>query len=351
MLLLIILGVVVLLTFAVIGSLFFFLSREKTKLDDGAVPLTDLNQIKKEFSSGLLEPQTPKMTKLETDLAPPVYEPKVSIPTAAPAPALSEDDRYKQRAQDLEDELKTITQKAEDQSHQAQGMIEDLTKENESLKIQQIKLEEAQRHLSQLQDEASQLKTDNAGLQSQLDLAHAQVKLLQEQMAAFQSQMQEEISRANAAVTQIKQEKEALLAAPKPDPDGVLRLEIEDLKAANQKLLAMVDALKEKNEALQYALIKSRAQSSGLERVSFNYKNQLEDFLKKVNALQQDQAQLSQVNNRMEGLIQQVQNQNEDLVKKDQLSQFELEKNRSRLASLERECEDLKSRIKQQNNP
>ncbi len=55
--------------------------------------------------------------------------------------------------------------------------------------------------------------------------------------------------------------------------------------------------------------------------------------------------QLSQVKNRLEGVVEQVKSQNEELVKKDQLAQFELEKNRSRLVSLEREYEDLKARV------
>lgn len=96
-------------------------------------------------------------------------------------------------------------------------------------------------------------------------------------------------------------------------------------------------------------MIKARAQSSGLERISFNYKNQLEDFFKKVNAVQVTNDHLSQVKNRLEGMVEEVKSQNEELLKKDQLAQFELEKNRSRLVSLEREYEDLKARIQQQN--
>jgi len=99
---------------------------------------------------------------------------------------------------------------------------------------------------------------------------------------------------------------------------------------------------------MQYELVKARAQSSGLERISFNYKNQLEDFLNKVTLAQSTNDQLTQAKNRLEGLVEEVKSHNEELIKKDSLSQFELEKNRSRLVSLERECEELKSRIQQQ---
>jgi FtsZ-binding cell division protein ZapB len=47
------------------------------------------------------------------------------------------------------------------------------------------------------------------------------------------------------------------------------------------------ESLKSKQSDLEYELIKARAQSSGLERVNFNYKNQLEGF--KARLQQQNQ--------------------------------------------------------------
>jgi len=224
MILFIILGAVVLITFVVLGVLFFLLSKEQSPL-----------QV----------PSEVKQTSLE-------------------------DEVYKKRAKELEDELRAVTLKADGQSDEARQMIETLTKENESLK-------------------------------NQLEPTNAKVRLLEE-----------EISRANATVSK------------RPEPDEALRHELESLK---------------------YELIKARAQSSGLERVSFNYKNQLEDFLKKVNVAQVSNDHLSQVKNQLEGMVQEVKSQNEELVKKDQLAQFELEKNRSRLVSLERQYEELKTRL------
>ena len=57
---------------------------------------------------------------------------------------------------------------------------------------------------------------------------------------------------------------------------------------------------------------------------------------------------LAQVKNRLEGMVEEVKLQNEELAQKDRLAQFELEKNRSRLVSLEREYEELKARLQQQ---
>ncbi len=124
------------------------------------------------------------------------------------------DESYKKRSQELGEEIRTITLKADGQSNEARHRIEALTKDNESLKSQQ------------------------ADLQTQLESAHATAQ--------------------------------SLLSAPKADPDEALRHELESLK---------------------YELIKARAQSSGLEKVNLNYKNQLEELVKKDQARAQQKDQ------------------------------------------------------------
>ena len=336
MILFIILGAVVLIAIAVIGVLFFMLSKEGQKADEKAVPLTGVDELKKEFSSVL-----PQQAVI------PTFEPKVSLPVQK-VEAPVEDDAYKKRAQELEEELKLISQKAEIQSSAAKHLIEALTQENESLKAQQASLEEAQQKLNELQGEASNLKVDNLNLQTQLETTNAKVRLLEEQMTSVKLQMGEEISRANVTVAELNREKEALLSAPKPESDQNLRQELETLKSEQIQLKQKYEDLVKEHQKLEYELVKARAQSSGLERVSFNYKNQLEDFLKQVHAAQVTNDHLSEAKNKLEGMVTQVQSANEELAKKDQLSQFELEKNRSRVVSLEREYEELKSRVQQQ---
>jgi len=367
MTLFIILGIVVLLTLALLGFLFFMLAKEgQKKEEEQAVPVRDLEQLKQELTSHLFEQNELKVIEKDSEIIP-VFQPKVGLPTqpsnVSPTPS-PEDDAYKKRARQLEDELLSISHKAIGQSEEARRMVEALTEENESLKRQKVGLEEAQEKLNSLQAEASQLKAENGSLQTQLESTDAKVHFLEEEMAAFKVQMGDELSRANATVAQLTREKEELSAvAPKSEPDQALRQEVEslnaqlaelkqkceDLERSQQKLHELNGDLIEKNEAMQYDLIKARAQSSGLERVSFNYKNQLEDFFKKVNAVQVSNDQLSQVKNRLEEMVHEVKNQNDELVKKDRLSQFELDKNRSRLQDLEREYEDLKARVQQQN--
>lgn len=312
MILFIVLGAVVLITLLVLGVLFFLLSKEGQKKEELAVPVTDLDELKKELSSEILG----------------IQDPPIELKITLPIPA-----------------IQSVVNASPVQPDETKNLIESLTKENESLKSQQDNYQETQQKLTELQGEASNLKIDNLRLQTQLESSHAKVRLLEEAMADLKIQMGDEISRANGLIAEMKQEKEASLSVPKPDEGPAVRLELEE---AHQKLSELNAQLTQKNDLLQYELIKARAQSSGLERVSFNYKNQLEDFFKKINAVQVTNDHLTQAKNRLEGLVEEVKLQNEDLVKKDQLTQFELEKNRSRLVNLERECEDLKVRVQQQ---
>ena len=369
MALFIILGIVVLVTVIVLAALFFMLSKEGQKVQEEAVPVTNIDQLKKDLSTQLFEPNTNKVVERDSEIIP-VYQAAVSLPKEEIQ--ISDDiiiqdppkeDPYKKRANELEDELRDILKKADGQSVQAQGMIDALRKENESLKNQQASLQQAQTKLEELQGEAEVLKTENISLQTQLGSTHAKIHLLEEELAAVKIQMGEEIAQANETVDQLNQEKEALLALPKPEPDKELRQELDtlkseyndlnqkiaDLERTQEKLRELNSHLMEKNDLLQYELIKARAQSSGLERVSFNYKHQLEDFFNKMKSIQVSHDQLSQVKNRLEGVVQEVQSQNEELVKKDQLTQFELERNRSRLVNLQKEYEELKARVQQNN--
>ena len=106
-----------------------------------------------------------------------------------------ENDKYKKCAEELEQELKAITLKADGQSNEAKFLIENLTKENESLRDRHASLEQAQEKLIELQGKTSSLETENIGLQAQLESTNAKVRLLEEEMAVVKIQMGEEISR------------------------------------------------------------------------------------------------------------------------------------------------------------
>jgi len=301
MLLYIILGAIVLITFVVLGVLFYTLSNEgKDKEDDKVVPLTNFNQHKNDLPSASHESQTFKASHDDSEVIP------ASVPKSSPATGFEqtslEDDASKKRIQALEDELRAIKQKSEEQADVTREMVLSLTKENQTLKARQAEAAEPQEKSAQIETELANLKAENVDLKAQLESANAK----------------------------------------KSEPDEALRLELESLKS--QQI-----PLQQKCEGLEYELVKARAQSSGLERVNFNYKNQVEDFLKKVDAMQVSNDQMSQAKNKLEAMVEEIKLQNEELVKKDNLAQFELEKNRSHLVDLERENGELKARLQQQN--
>jgi len=350
MVLFIILGVVVVAAFGALGFVVYTLSQEAQK-EKSAVPVTDLKQLKDELSFAVSALSKQDVSAHEDEVIP-AFVPKESVELLSPAlpstpevpsevqPAPLEDNASKKRVQELEEELRTIKQEAEQQADVTRDMILNLSKENQTLKSQQGQPEEAQQKLAELEGQITNLKAENESLQT-LKTQQAETEEVRQKLAELEGQisnlkaenerLQTQLESSNSAVSELQNEKEALLSAPKPGPDeGSL-------------------VLKQKCEGLEYELIKARAQSSGLERVSFNYKNQLEDFLKKVNEVQVTNEQLSQTKNRLEGLVEEIKSQNEELVKKDQLTQFELEKNRSRLVNLEREYEDFKARVQQQN--
>ncbi|MBF0504960.1 MAG: hypothetical protein HQL14_07655 [Candidatus Omnitrophica bacterium] len=344
MILLIILGVVVLITVVVLSFLFVMLNKEGQKAqEEKAVPLTDLTQLKRELSSGFLEPQIPK-TVTESDVIP-AFVPKVTLPTQ-PVKYVAGDDIYKKRAQELEDELRGISTKAEVQSQEAKQMIASLSEENESLKAQKADLLKAQEKLDSLKNETDHLHVENTALQTQLDSSNAKVRILEQEMAAVKLQMGEEIARARAAVTQLDIEKDAVVLPPKVAEQDVQRQEFEalkiqhiqlkqnfdDLELTNQKLQDNNRQLMQKVESLQYELIKAKAQSTGLERIGFNYKSQLEDFFKKINSVHLTTDQLAKDKNRLEGVL------------------CELENSRSQLTTLKREYEDFKAHVQQNNS-
>ena len=299
MLLYIILGAIVSITFVVLGILFYTLSNEgKDKEEDKAVPLTNFNQHKNDLPSTSPKSQTFKAPQDDSEVIP-ASMPKVSSATAFEQTSL-EDDASKKRIQALEDELRAIKQKSEEQADVTREMILSLTKENQILKTQHAEVAEPQEKSTELEAELANFKAENSTLKAQLESANAK----------------------------------------KSEPDEALGLELESLKSQQIQL-------QQKCEGLEYELVKARAQSSGLERVNLNYKNQVEDFLKKVDEMQVTNDQLSQAKNKLEGMVEEIKLQNEELVKKDNLAQFELEKDRSRLVDFERENGELKARLQQ----
>ena len=189
MALFIVLGVVVLMTFIVLGFLFFMLDKEGQKEEEKAVPVTDLSQLRREVSAA---PQAADPQAANYPIC------RCMSPMSLPTQIFSRGRMFiKNAPKNLKKNYVAFPRKQRT-SQEARKMIEDLTKENESLKSQQADLIQAQEKLVELQKETDHLQTENTTLQTQLDSSHDKVRLLEEEMAAVKIQMGEEIAQAKA---------------------------------------------------------------------------------------------------------------------------------------------------------
>jgi len=246
---------------------------------------------------------------------------KESVPSVSIQPIMPsamKDPGLQKHVEDLEEEIRLMSEKAVAQAQEAMAKIDALTKENEKLKTETQQGHKAR--MVETQQSLDRLREDNSSLQGQLEVGQAKVKELQDEIAAVRKHMGDELLAANAEIT-------ALKAAPKPQP--VPSEELEGLKQ-------QVDGQLKENENLRQEVTKHRAQASGFERMCDNYKIQLEQALGRVGAMEKDQIELQATKNRLEEVLREMEKQNQEFTKREKLSQFELEKTRSKLLVLEK---------------
>ncbi len=233
-------------------------------------------------------------------------------------PAEMKEPGLQKHVEGLEEEMRLMSEKAVARAQEAMARIDALTKENEKLKTETQQGHKAR--MVETQQSLDRLREDNSSLQGQLETGQAKVKELQDEIVAVRKQMGDELLAANAEIT-------ALKAAPKPQP--VSSEELEGLKQ-------QVDGQLKENENLRQEATKHRAQASGFERMCDNYKVQLEQALGRVAAMEKDQIELQATKNRLEEVLHEMEKQNQEFTKREKLSQFELEKTRSKLVALEK---------------
>ncbi len=228
----------------------------------------------------------------------------ISIQPLMPS-EMKEPSGLQKHVEDLEEEMRLISEKAVAQAQQAMARIDTLTKENEKLKTEAQQGHKAR--MVETQQSLDRLREDNSSLQGQLEAQQAKVKELQDEIAVVRKHMGDELLAANAEIAALK------AAPPSAGPASV-----------------------EEIEALHNENIKHRAQASGFERMCDNYKVQLEQALGRVGAMEKDQIELQATKNRLEEVLREMEKQNQEFTKREKLSQFELEKTRSQLVALEK---------------
>ena len=239
-----VLGVVVCIAVAVVGFLFYLMNKESSKPEKvSIVPINNPQEI--------LRPAGPSLQEVE----------------------------YKRRVDELENELRSISEKGVGQAQEAIVMIDTLSKENQILKEDKAKFEQDQNEKLSLMEHP--LRQDNDALQVRLEESEAKLIQLQEEVIVIRKQAVEELAHAKASVeqsnsAQISSQSAAReLAELKTENERLLQ-DVANLQINEQKFKESNDRLMEENQLLKYALIKNRAQISGLERICANYRNQIE---------------------------------------------------------------------------
>ncbi|MBI3314744.1 MAG: hypothetical protein HYZ86_02205 [Candidatus Omnitrophica bacterium] len=231
------------------------------------------------------------------------------MPSAMKEPGLQK------HVEDLEEEMRLISEKAAAQAQEAMARIDTLTQENEKLKTEAQQGDKTR--MAEAEQSLDRLREDNSSLQGQLEAGKANIKELQDEIVAVRKHMGDELLAANAEMTKLKAAPPSAGTAP-----------VEEI------------------EALHHEITKHRAQASGFERMCDNYKVQLEQALGRVAAMEKDQIELQAAKNRLEEVSREMEKQGQEFTKREKLSQFELEKTRSQLVALEKAYEEIKLKVK-----
>ena len=358
MMLFVVLGSVFLLAVVVIGFLFYLLSKESSEKKDEAVAITDLNELRKT----LIPPQETKSLQVPIVEA---FQAPQEIPKSSEISVEFhlKEESYQKKVAELEGELQSIASKAQDQSKEALATIEQLKQENEQLKGERNTKDMAvQASLIQAQQTIDTMHEEQLGLQNRLNESQAQVGKLQEEILVIKQQVVQEIANNKLESEHLVVENEGLkrsldaaiaeVAKNFQDEIQTLKQENQTLKSAsqeltvaNQKFKELNDHLVEKSDALQWELTKARAQMTSFERACENYKNQLQGALDRTGSIEESNLKLNETNNHLQIVLEDLKKKNDEFAKREKLFEFELEKNRDRLVSLEREYANLKANI------
>lgn len=232
---------------------------------------------------------------------------------------------------------------------------------NEKLKIEQsTRVTSAEANLIKAQENVKVMLDEQGVLQGRLTESELHVQELQDEVIFVKEQMAKEVVKSKSMIDDLMSLKETLLCSTEAavaDAVNVFRNDIDrltnenqsfknafnDLTLTNQKLKELNDHLIEKSEALQWELTKSRAQMTSYERACENYQIQLRGAFDRTDLVEEDYSKLTESNGSMQNTLDELQNQNQELSKRQKLFEFELEKNRGQLVVIQMAYENLKA--------
>lgn len=411
MVLIMLLGAVVLVAFGVVGWIFFSTKKEsEADKQDTAVPINDLSELKSvpKISTGTpvfveepLAQDTPPALPEKDDFPPKAVDVEKSAETED---SLTETEvrRHEEQVLQLREEVRLIREKAVIQAKNAIEVINKLREQTDQLRAENQKLvqdtaglrekdeaiaqfkaakissqeefqaalqaaEQANRKLAEqvtsLDQTVEQLRAENAAFKNtSLSADEERVRLT----ATIRAEYQDRLEGLSARLEALRLENETLLsrsveAAPSPaegfvsadevsslqKATDILREEKEGLEARVRELEVQNAGQVEKNGFLQYELTKSRAQAMGLERIYENSRKQIEGLSRQVSDTRMDNKELKKQADVLEQSLNDFKRLNNEILKRETLSQFEIEKSRGDLRDLERIYNGFRSRLMQ----
>jgi DNA repair exonuclease SbcCD ATPase subunit len=157
-------------------------------------------------------------------------------------------------------------------------------------------------------------------------------------------QCQKEIALLGAELEALRMVNENLRSAqtvlPVASPGGnadsePMKCEGEILRQHVTELEKLNSALEENNKFLQYELTKSRAQAAGLERICENSRKQFEEIARGIREVETNNQALKSQTHVLEQSLVDFKKLNAELLKREKLTQFEIEKNLDQIRDLE----------------
>lgn len=210
---------------------------------------------------------------------------------------------YESQIFQLKEDAKQIREKTVEQAKNALDVINKLRESSDRISAENEQLKTQQRSLPD-EDGAAHFKAEMAALKSEIFSLKSEISRRDEEKVmflqekeAFRADVNRKIQQANESVsaveieykknlavlaedvTALRRENEALLSASDPssretEPVSEVRSKMVFLETDNARL-------KEKNEFLQYELVKVKAQSAGLQRICDNLRKKEEDLVSK----------------------------------------------------------------------
>jgi hypothetical protein len=304
-----------------------------------------------------------------------------------PTPEVADRAQSEETIRQLTEEVKLIREKAVIQAKNAIEVINKLREDNEQLHSDVERLEKTAEKPKADEELLTHLRAENSAFKEQLTSSSREIEELRQKLAPGESRDsgplgsdQETIQRlevenaelrfkaSTAADSQqagnnvqeqyvkdiailaadleaARKENERLRTAQtvdagplspegEPDPERS-RHEKDDLKNRVNELEKLIKGIEDSNRFLQYELTKSRAQAAGLERICENSRKQFAEIARGAREAEQDNQALKSQTRVLEQSLTGFKKLNVELLKREKLTQFEVEKNLDQIRNLE----------------